>query len=306
MKKGEKTALILGVLCLGAGILTGLAGGMDQGEYQELGQWQASEIREILVQAPEGGVWIFDGDWDEGISADWYAQGRGGFRSRVEGERLVLYYQEEETARWGLAKEEDGLELTLRLPEGYQGSLTVEGGSGDVGLNGVEMTGTLSLAAGSGTVSVYDSEIRGDMTVTAGTGEIYMGDVSLEGTLTVETGGSVYLRELEDLTELTVRGGESSVDLMELEAGRIQVSTGKGPVYLEEVRAGESLVVHTAGGDVSGSLEGAMEDYSISTDPGSGESNLPGSLALGDRKLEIVTGGGDIQVLFHQKHQHED
>lgn len=130
---------------------------------------QASEIREILVQAPEGGVWIFDGDWDEGISADWYAQGRGGFRSRVEGERLVLYYQEEETARWGLAKEEDGLELTLRLPEEYQGSLTVEGGSGDVGLNGVEMTGTLSLAAGSGTVSVYDSEIRGDMTVTAGT-----------------------------------------------------------------------------------------------------------------------------------------
>lgn len=307
MGKKEKTALILGGLCLGAGILTALAAGwISQGEYRELGQWQASEIQEILIQAPEGGVWIFDGDWDEGISADWYAQGRGGFRSRVEGERLVLYYQENETARWLRTGDEDDLELTLRLPEGYQGSLTVEGGPGDVGLNGVEITGSLSLTAGSGTVSVYDSEIRGDMTVAAGTGEIYMGDVALEGALTVKTEGSVYLRELEDLTELTVQADGSSVDLMELEAGRIQVSTGLGPVYLEEVWAGESLCVQTGGGDVSGSLEGAMEDYSISADPGSGESNLPGSLELGDRRLEIATGGGDIQILFHREHRHED
>ena len=80
-----------------------------------------------------------------------------------------------------------------------------------------------------------------------------------------------------------------------LTAGSLTAETSSGDVLLERSQ-GEDLRVTTVSGDVELCLFGAAGDYAVSTATASGRVSVPSGAAGGEKRVEITTNSGDIDV----------
>lgn len=199
--------------------------------------------------------------------------------------------------------------ITVFLPRGEYGALSVKTDTADVEIPGVFSFASMDISGGTGDVASYAAvsgplNIRtstGDirvaklsadaMTLSSSTGDIRVWDVRCEGdvSLTVSTGDV----ELEDLTcrNLFSEGSTGELALhgvLASEGMRLHRSTGE--IELEASDAGE-LFVETNTGDVTGTLL-SNKRFSVQSDTGS--ISVPQTLDGGI--CEISTHTGDIRI----------
>ena len=294
MKKRTKFILAVGLLLMAAGLALW---GLEAGAYREetLGPWDTQTLAAIEIEVSAADVRIYDGDNSrlEIDAAGWGVE----FITRVSGDTLYIQCRETGSPLSRLPGIGEETELVLWLPRGYAGNLTVTGDSGDVNFHGTQLAGRAEAAVDSGEISVYDSEIAA-MTLRSGSGDIFLGDVRMGGELVMDSGsGGLYAEDIRGATACVLTTDSGYVHLMDMAPERLQVTTGSGEVWLEEVTAGDMSVATDSGG-ISGELEGGMEEYSITAETGSGRSNLPRSYTGGAKRLELSTGSGDIDVIF--------
>ena len=85
-------------------------------------------------------------------------------------------------------------------------------------------------------------------------------------------------------------------DLPTLE--RITLDSNGGNVEFEKIAVEESLDVTAKNGNISGTIIGGWDDFSISCDIKKGESNLPESKTGGEKSLTANCNNGDIYITF--------
>lgn len=294
MKKRTKFALTLGLLLIAAGVCLW---GAEAGLYREetLGHWNPQSLSLLEIDVDSADVRIYDSDDSqiEITAAGWGVE----FSSRGSGDTLRIECRE----TGGLLSLLPGLgeesELIVWLPRNYAGNLSVTSGSGEVNFHGAELAGTAEAAVGSGDISVYDSEIAA-MTLRSGSGDIYLGDVRMSGDLLMATGsGGLYAEDVRGAAACVLDSDSGYVHLQDMAPQRLQVSTGSGEQWIEELTAG-TISLSSDSGSIRARLEGQMDDYSITTETGSGHSNLPREFPGGERTLTVSTGSGDIDVAF--------
>ena len=61
---------------------------------------------------------------------------------------------------------------------------------------------------------------------------------------------------------------------------------------------GSSLRLHVKNGDISGTVAGSYDDYSIQCSVKKGESTLPDSKAGGEKTLEAACNNGNVEISF--------
>ena len=101
---------------------------------------------------------------------------------------------------------------------------------------------------------------------------------------------------LSDLTVKTTNGTIKVSDLPTLE--RITLDSNGGNVEFEKIAVEESLDVTAKNGNISGTIIGGWDDFSISCDIKKGESNLPESKTGGEKSLTANCNNGDIYITF--------
>ena len=168
--------------------------------------------------------------------------------------------------------------LTVRVPRGT--ALTLDAGTSNasVTLSGLSLA-KLSLRTSNARVEVRDVTVAQGMEVKSSNGGVSLTDVTAQGDVAVTT-------------------SNDTVALDGLTARTVDVKTSNGPITLDAVDGRETLRFESSNGSITGSLAGAMKDYSIESHTSNGSSNLPEELGLGGRSLTVRTSNDRIDVGF--------
>lgn len=78
--------------------------------------------------------------------------------------------------------------------------------------------------------------------------------------------------------------------------GDISLSSQGGDIVFEKLKVGSAISVETKNGDITGSIIGSYDDYTISCDIKKGESNLPISKGSGTKTLAAANNNGNIDI----------
>lgn len=101
------------------------------------------------------------------------------------------------------------------------------------------------------------------------------------------------------LDSLEISTTNEDITLPELAvAGSVSLSSNGGSVRFATLAVGSSLRLHVKNGDISGTVAGSYDDYSIQCSVKKGESTLPDSKTGGEKTLEAACNNGNVEIAF--------
>lgn len=101
------------------------------------------------------------------------------------------------------------------------------------------------------------------------------------------------------LENLTLSTTNEDITLSPLAVtGSINISSNGGNIEFENLDAGSSLILDAKNGDISGTIAGSYDDFSIHTEIKKGESSLPDQKDGGEKSLNVSCNNGDVDIEF--------
>ena len=101
------------------------------------------------------------------------------------------------------------------------------------------------------------------------------------------------------LESLTLSTTNEDITLSALAVtGKINLSSNGGDIDFENLEVGSSLILEGKNGDISGTIVGSYDDFSIQSEIKKGESNLPDNKDSGEKKLKVSNNNGDVTIEF--------
>lgn len=202
--------------------------------------------------------------------------------------------------------------LTVALPKGTYGALTVAFGTGDVtvpselsfsAMNISGSTGhvtTEATVSGNATITATTGDIRvenaviGALDLAVSSGQITVTDVTCQETLTVAVSTGDTAMSGVRCRHLLSDGSTGDLQLRDVVVGKtVTIERSTGDVQLQRCDAAQ-LYIRTDTGDVTGSL---LSKKTFLADSDTGTIDVPVSLADGGT-CEIVTDTGDIRLNY--------
>lgn len=245
----------------------------------------------------------------EGTAVVCYEQSHLRHRVWVEDGTLVIEQEDERAWYEHVSMGFDSPAVTVYLPGGAYGTLTVESDTGDVeipgdfsftGMDISEDTGDVtSRASVSGAIRVHtdtgrillESMTAGSLDLETDTGDVTALEVTCGGNIsvTVSTGKT----RLTSVTcqSLTTKGSTGDVTLERVVGAEgFSIERSTGDVVFDRCDAAE-ITVSTSTGDVSGSL---LTDKVFAVDTNTGHKEVPSTVTGG--RCRITTDTGDIRI----------
>lgn len=103
----------------------------------------------------------------------------------------------------------------------------------------------------------------------------------------------------ELLSGLTIKTTNEAIDVAPLSvSGEVSLDSNGGDLNFEKIDVGESLTVTAKNGNITGSVLGSWDDFSITCEYKKGECNLPESKEGGTKSLKANCNNGDIAIQF--------
>lgn len=111
---------------------------------------------------------------------------------------------------------------------------------------------------------------------------------------------SISLQVPADLLDsLTIATTNEPVALESISVlGSIDISVNGGDITFDALNAGKQIALECKNGDISGTICGLIDDYSIQTRIKKGDSNLPESMGDGGKVLSVAANNGNIDISF--------
>lgn len=101
---------------------------------------------------------------------------------------------------------------------------------------------------------------------------------------------------LENLTLSTTNENISLPALSVTES--ISISSNGGSITFDNLNVGNTLILTVKNGDISGTLVGGYEDFTIRSEIKKGKSNLPDNKDGGGKILNVSSNNGDVNIEF--------
>lgn len=80
--------------------------------------------------------------------------------------------------------------------------------------------------------------------------------------------------------------------------GSANISSNGGNIVFENLDVGSNLTLNVKNGDISGTVVGSYDDFSIQSEMKKGESNLPDNKDGGEKALNVSANNGDVNIEF--------
>lgn len=101
------------------------------------------------------------------------------------------------------------------------------------------------------------------------------------------------------IENLTLKTSNEAISLPPLSiTGAVNLKVNNGDIKLDKLTIGRTLTLETKNANISGSIVGALDDFSISSKVKKGKSNLPENQKNGDKVLDVSINNGDINLEF--------
>lgn len=103
--------------------------------------------------------------------------------------------------------------------------------------------------------------------------------------------------ELLDTLTLSTTNEDISLSAMSV-TGSIGISSNGGSITFGDLNVGNSFTLTVKNGDITGSIVGSYDDFTIQTETKKGQSNLPDSKDDGEKMLNVSSNNGDVNIVF--------
>lgn len=100
------------------------------------------------------------------------------------------------------------------------------------------------------------------------------------------------------LDSLSISTTNEDISLMPMNVGSITLESNGGNILFEKLNAESSVNLNAKNGNISGTIVGSYDDYSVFCNIKKGESNLPSEKEGGTKKLIVSINNGDVDVNF--------
>lgn len=80
--------------------------------------------------------------------------------------------------------------------------------------------------------------------------------------------------------------------------GSISISSNGGDIAFGTLDVGNALTLDVKNGDISGTIAGSYDDFTIQSEIKKGESNLPDNKDGGEKTLHVSSNNGDVNIEF--------
>lgn len=183
----------------------------------------------------------------------------------------------------------DTPKITVYIPEGEYGKLSVKASTGDVKYYASALE-DVKIKTTTGNICIEDASI-GSLDLTVSTGKVTVSGVTCEGDIAVGVStGKTYLSNIQ-CKNFTSSGSTGDISLNNVIATeKLSINRSTGDVKFDSSDAAE-IYIETDTGDVTGSL---LTDKVFITQTGTGKINVPKSVNGG--RCEITTSTGDIKI----------
>lgn len=81
-------------------------------------------------------------------------------------------------------------------------------------------------------------------------------------------------------------------------AGSANISSNGGNIVFENLDVSSNLTLNVKNGDISGTVVGSYDDFSIQSEIKKGKSNLPDNKDGGEKTLNVFANNGDVNIEF--------
>ena len=111
--------------------------------------------------------------------------------------------------------------------------------------------------------------------------------------------GKVSVKLPRGIAALSVATTDADINVGAVEAGQsVALVCNGGDIVFGGLSVGGEISLDVKNGNISGSVVGGMDDYSIKCEIKKGDSNLPTEKAGGEKSLTVVCNNGDINIEF--------
>jgi DUF4097 and DUF4098 domain-containing protein YvlB len=205
--------------------------------------------------------------------------------------------------------------LTISLPEGYGGYLTLETDCGDVNADGVTAK-SFNGVAKYGDIVVSGCSFDEKFFLTADCGDVTLKNTAVNLSTVVTASYGDFTAYSCTLGKLILNAACGDTDILNSDAKDAEINSEYGDIVLTNTSfAGECKVWDSCGdivlsgvtflsdssfyaeyGDITGSINGLQSDYSILADVRYGDKNISNNIQDGKPTLSFETDTGDIKI----------
>lgn len=171
--------------------------------------------------------------------------------------------------------------FTIAIPESSLINISLKTSNGNVSVNDVSLTGSMIATTSNGKIAVSNSTFTGMFNLTSSNGEIKLEDVAAKELSLQTNNGKIRLTKVSSEENLSARSSNSGI-------------------YIERIFAGKGIKLETSNGKISGSIDDAIRNFSITSHTSNGTNNLPSDLPGGSKELYAKTSNGKIDIKFEQ------
>jgi len=206
-------------------------------------------------------------------------------------------------------------EVVLSLPARREGLLDINGVSGGISISDLNLRDSSKIYSVSGEISIENCKTA---SVEAGTtsGDIQLASINTESVKATTVSGSISLSDISGGIPVTLASTSGEVYAENVKAKDLEVGTVSGGLTLKNVSGSRAILSSTSGGvklggadfleiefetvsgDISGTVAGSSEDYTVYTETLSGSNSLSGHRGSGERKLELSSTSGSFDIGF--------
>ena len=183
--------------------------------------------------------------------------------------------------RYGSHKDES---VVIEIPDDFAGGLHISTVNGAITVTDVALGGEMVISTTAGAVEVQRVRAAGDVQASSTHGVVRLDDVAAHN-----EGGSASL-------QASTTNGEVSFDRVQADAS-LSGHTVNGAITLSGVKA-DNIQLRTVNGKVAGTIIGAAAEYTIRSQTTHGKNTLPTHAAGGEKKLDVETVNGAIDITF--------
>lgn len=318
MKKSTKTVLLAAcaLILTGAVICACAFAAVDFDIYRlstpedATREWQleavpSDGIDRIRVNAAVDSIRVCSSGSDE-IYMTYYTSQYGSYELRNENGELSLEYVTLKDRKWyeyitvdfsGIHSDENSVEICI--PVGYDGEVYIETTAGDMELVNLEIDGALCAKSTTGHMEIYNVRAASvEASVTTGDMELEQvvtsaGDISVSYVT-----GAVRLENLSSAGAVRAEGTTGDINMYIIQAETVTAECTTGTISGYSVLAG-STVLRTTTGDISVDMRGSAEDYTVSANAATGDTEVEGSArANGDKRVIADATTGSVRIGF--------
>jgi DUF4097 and DUF4098 domain-containing protein YvlB len=222
----------------------------------------------------------------------------------------------------------DTPKITINIPQGEYGALSVNVSTGDVKLpkeysfKSIDISGStgdvkcyasaksqikikqstgninaenltaeaIDFSVSTGKISASSINCNGDIRLKVTTGKTKLSDINCKNLTSSGNTGDIDLKNVVSSENLDIKRSTGYTNLASCSAGKLNIKTDTGDVRLDACDAGE-ILIETDTGDVKGSL---LSDKVFITKTDTGRVDVPKTITGG--RCEITTDTGDIII----------